>query len=270
MNSNPKISVIIPCYNNEKTIIDTVKSVIDQEYTSIEIIIINDGSTDNSLDIVTNYISKNNLDIILINQKNTGASKARNNGALQASGKYLLFLDADDIISKCYLRKCIQHLEQDKTLNIVYSGAEYFGARKGPWKLPEYSISNFLESNCIPVSAVIKRDVFNKVGGFDENLIYTEDWELWIKIIKDFGGVYKINEPLFFYRKNEDKSSITDNSKNLGQKSTIYIYNKHYDFFSKNKYDIETLLKSKDSNEKYKKKYYNVWYRKLFYKITKK
>ncbi|MFV8345313.1 glycosyltransferase family 2 protein [Flavobacterium sp. ZB4P13] len=273
MNPIPKISVIIPCFNNETTILETIESVNQQEYSSIEMVIVNDGSTDRSTQVISDYIKNNNAaNITLINQVNSGPSKSRNNGADKAIGKYLLFLDADDIIAPSFINKCIEHLEKDQTLNIVYTEAEYFGAKNRAWILPEFKISNFLESNCIPISAVIRNEVFKEVGKFDENLNYTEDWELWIRIVKEFGGVHKIPESLFFYRKRFDKSSITDDKKNwnIRDQSTLYIYNKHYAYFSENNYDIETLLKSKDSNGKYKKKYYNVWYRKLFYKITKK
>ncbi len=268
MKSFPKISVVIPCFNNANTIIETIESVIKQVYSSIEMIIVNDGSTDSSEQVISNYIeSKKITNITLINQVNAGPSKSRNNGANIATGTYLMFLDADDLLAPTYIDTCITHLERDKNLNIVYTEGEYFGAKKGKWNLPNFSIPNFLESNCIPISAVIRNEVFKKVGGFDEKLGYTEDWDLWIRIVQEAGGVYKIDQPLFFYRKRFDKSSITDNSKNLGQQSTIYIYNKNYSFFAANGYDIETLLQSKDSNGKYKKKYYNVWYRKLFYKL---
>jgi len=273
MNTTPKISIIIPCFNNETTILETIESINQQEYSSIEMIIVNDGSTDRSSQVISDYINNNNsANIILIDQVNSGPSKSRNNGADKATGKYLLFLDADDILAPTYISKCVRHLEKDQTLNIVYTKADYFGAKKRAWNLPDFNLQNFLESNCIPISAVIRNEVFQKVGKFDENLNYTEDWELWIRIVKEFGGVYKIPETLFFYRKRFDKSSITDNkkNKNVRDQATLYIYKKHYDFFSKNNYDIETLLKSKDSNQKYKKKYYNVWYRKFFYKIIKK
>nr|WP_309759704.1 glycosyltransferase family A protein [Flavobacterium sp.] len=271
MKSFPKISIVIPCFNNDNTIIETIESVMKQVYSSIEMIIVNDGSTDNSEKVITSYIeSKKITNITLINQANAGPSKSRNNGAHIATGTYLMFLDADDLLAPTYIDSCIAKLERDKNLNIVYTEGEYFGAKKGKWNLPNFSIPNFLEANCIPISAVIRNEVFKKVGGFDENLGYTEDWDLWIRIVQEVGGVYKIDQPLFFYRKRFDKSSITDNSKNLGQQSTIYIYNKNYSFFAANGYDIETLLQSKDSNGKYKKKYYNVWYRKLFYKLRNK
>ena len=266
-----KISVVIPCFNNENTIIETIESVLKQSYSSIEMIIVNDGSTDQSEQVICAYIeSKKITNITVINQVNAGPSASRNCGATKATGEYLMFLDADDLLASTYIDTCISKLKEDKSLNIVYTAGEYFDAKKGKWKLPAFSIPVFLEANCIPISAVMRTEVFKKVGGFDPNLGYTEDWDLWIRIIQAVGGVYKVDEPLFFYRKRPDKSSITDNSKNLGQQSTIYIYNKNYAFFASNGYDIETLLQSKDSNGKYKKKYYNVWYRKLFYKLRNK
>jgi glycosyltransferase involved in cell wall biosynthesis len=271
MTNSPKISVVIPCFNNENTILETIESIVKQDYSCIEIIIVNDGSTDDTNQAVDKYIKKNDINnIILINQSNSGPSISRNNGASCATGEYLLFLDADDKIAVNYISKCINHLENDHLLNIVYSEAAYFGAKKGIWKLPDFDLQNFLVLNCIPISAVIRKNIFQKVGGFDENLSYTEDWELWIRIVKLFGGVYKIPELLFFYRKRIDKSSITDTNKNLKDKSNLYIYNKHYDYFAENNFDIETLLQSKSSNEKYKKKYFDIWYRRLYYAFFKK
>ncbi len=272
MNFCPTISVIIPCFNNEETIIETIESITKQEYSSYEIIIVNDGSTDKSADIVSNFIKINNSNnITLINQINSGPSKSRNNGADKATGKYLLFLDADDLIAPSYIKKCIDYLEQNQNINIVYSNAAFIGARKGNWNLPEFKLPNYLVENCIFISAVIRKEVFDKVGKFDENLHFLEDWELWIKIIMEFGGVHRISETLFYYRKRFDKSSITDNEniELIKDSSRLYIYNKHYKYYSKNGYDIVTLTSTKEQSERYKLKYYNVWYRKLFYKFKK-
>ncbi len=272
MNNSPKISVIVPCYNNDQTIIETIESITKQEYSPVEIIIVNDGSTDKSEDIVSSYIKINNaVNIALINQDNSGPSKSRNNGAEKATGKYLLFLDADDLIAPSYIKKSIECLENNPMLNIVYSEAEYFGAKKGKWNLPEFKLPNFLVENCIPISAIIRNEVFTKVGKFDENLNFVEDWELWIKIIMEFGGVYQIPETLFYYRKRFDKSSITDNEniESIKDWSRLYIYNKHYKYYLEHGYDIVTLTSTKERSELYKRKYYNVWYRKLFYKLKK-
>jgi glycosyltransferase involved in cell wall biosynthesis len=271
MNTTAKVTIIIPCYNNASTIVQTLNSVMQQDYESIEIIIVNDGSSDNTDAVINEYMKLNKkYSIVFINQKNGGPSKARNTGADKANSPYLIFLDADDLLLPSFVSKCMVKIESDPDLNIIYTKGNYFGARSGEWNLPVFSIPVFIEANCIPVTALIRKKIFEKVGGFDEKLNYTEDWELWIKIIKEFGGVFRIDESLFLYRKRSDKSSLTDNSKNIDEKSILYIYSKHYDFFSKNNYGIKLLLNSKDSNQKFKKKYYNVWYRKIFYKLAKK
>jgi glycosyltransferase involved in cell wall biosynthesis len=271
MNISPKVSVVIPCFNNAQTIIETLNSVINQKYDNIEIIIVNDGSSDDSEAVILDFIN-NKSNIALINKKNSGPSNSRNKGSERATGKYLLFLDADDKIAPSFIYKCVKCLEDDEKLNLVCSKAEFFGAKKGPWELPEFKFPNFLIDNCIPITTMIRTDVFNKLGKFDENLNFEEDWELWIRIITELGGVYRIPENLFFYRKRFDKSSLSDN-KNLDaikEKTRLYIYNKHYEQYSKNGYDIISLTTSKEQNVYYKKKYYNVWYRKLFYSIKKK
>jgi glycosyltransferase involved in cell wall biosynthesis len=273
-NKPPLVSVIIPCYNNEKTIIETVDSVLKQSFTSIEIIIVNDGSTDETELILNRHIQKiSNENIRLISQENQGPSFARNRGALNAAGKYLLFLDGDDAIAPSYIQKCVAILEIHNFINIVYSDAIFFGAQKGIWHLPEFKLPDFLVSNCIYISAMIRTEVFKAVGGFDENLKFAEDWELWLRIIKNYGGVSKIAEKLFFYRKHANKTSLSDNKSNNNdeEKYMLYIYTKHQSFYRENNLGILSLFRQmgqeSHTKEKYRHKYYNVWYRKLFYNI---
>jgi glycosyltransferase involved in cell wall biosynthesis len=216
-------------------------------------------------ELITQY---HDIDIKYIIQLNQGPSKSRNNGAKISTGKYILFLDGDDLIAATYLSKCIACMENDSTLNIVFSDSQYFDAQTGAWKLPPYSLERMLIDNCIHISAVTRREIFNIVGGFDENINYTEDWELWIRIASKYGGVCKIPEILFSYRKRQDKSSLTDNINRdyVSEKSRLYIYSKHYNLYREFGYDFITLITS----QKYKRKYYNVWYRSLFYKFKKK
>lgn len=271
--TKPIISIITPCYNNSDTIIETLESIKNQVFKDFELIIINDGSSDNSAEIITNYISKNkNLNIYLYSTANNGPSKSRNLGSSYAKGTYIMFLDADDKIESTYISKCISYLENNTSMNLVYSEAEFFEAKKGKWDLKEFEMPNFLIDNCIPIFCVIRINVFEKVGKFDENLNYTEDWELWIRIIKEFGGVYRIPEVLFYYRKRKSKNSLTDteNKDDISEKSRLYIYNKHYEFYKKNNLGLVTLITSVENNNYYKQKYFNIWYKKLFYKFKNK
>ena len=269
------VSIIVPCYNNQDTIIETLESILQQTHQNIELIVVNDGSKDYSKNVIEDFISKNtNEKIIFINQENQGPSKARNNGAKIATGMYLVFIDADDLINPNYIAKCLVVYEKNNTLNIVYSEVELFDAEKGKWELDEFKLPHFLFYNCIPIFAMIKTSVFNELGGFDENLSFTEDWELWIRIVKDYGGVYKIPEILFYYRKRLNKSSLSDNMdiNSNAEKSRAYIYYKHYEFYSNYKMDLISLYYCYDNLkhfQKYKGKYYSIWYKKLFYGLKK-
>ncbi len=132
------------------------------------------------------------------------------------------------MISEYYIEKSVNILHNNN-VNIVYADANFFEAKEGKWNLPDYNLTNFLRYNCIPIFAIIRRDVFIKVEGFDEKLKFTEDWDLWIKIIKHFGGVYKIPETMYYYRQRHDKTSLSDNKhiNNNSDLSRLYIYNKH-------------------------------------------
>ena len=205
------VSVIIPCFNNAITLAETIASVQNQTFKSFEIIVVDDGSTDTSIEIVNQIIAQDsNNKITVYQQKNSGPSKARNLGASNANGKYLMFLDADDLIHADYLKLSVDLLENDNSLNVVYSNAEYFDARKGRWKLKEFNSKKLLMENMIFISAVVRKNVFDGVGGFDERINYCEDWDLWIGIVFKYGGVYKIDKTLFYYRKRQDSSSLSD------------------------------------------------------------
>lgn len=274
MNSIDKVSVIIPCFNNEDTIIETLNSVFNQTYNSIEIIIVNDGSSDNSEETIKNYIANHNdFNITLINQTNSGPSFARNNGAKKATGTYLLFLDADDKIAPEYVSECVAVFNSKSDAVLVYAEAELFEAETGIWALSDFKMPDFLIQNCIYISAVIKREQFEKAGGFDETIRFSEDWELWIKLIKHFGeGVYKIPKPLFFYRKRANQNSLTDakDINDYSEKCKAYIYHKHYDFYIKHQLDLVTLYNFRADFKKLQAKYYNIWYKKMFYFFKKR
>jgi len=270
---NPIVSVIIPCFNNSSTIVETILSVYSQSLQSFEIILVNDGSTDPSYELVASFKEEHSKDNLhLLSQENKGPSSARNNGASIAKGKYLLFLDADDKIHPTYLEKSVRLLENDESLHIVYCEADYFDGVNKRWRLPSYSKTALLLENSIFISAIIRKKTFDEAGQFDETLQYNEDWDLWIRItsIIEEKSVYKINEPLFYYRKNRDENSLTDNRTEKEEKARLQIYLKHYELYKQAGFDIISLMTSKRKAAFYKRKYYAVWYRRLFYKLFKK
>lgn len=176
------ISIIIPCFNAEKYISETLDSVINQTYQNIEVIAIDDGSTDDTLKVLYEYQQKMpNLKVI--SQQNTYCIIARQNAIAYAKGEYLVCLDSDDKLHPTYVEKCIE-LAQKDDLDIVYTDAQYFDAINKKWDLPEFKLPDFLHCNCIYVTAMIGKSAFDAVGGFDTSLTHFEDWDLFISIIK--------------------------------------------------------------------------------------
>lgn len=192
-----KISVVIPMYNSRDTIIDTLESVRNQTALKniIEIIIVNDGSNDGSLNIVQSYKYDNDhLPIIILDKQNGGVSSARNEGMKHAKGVWIALLDSDDewLPNKIeYQRKLIE-----KTPEIDFLGGPY---NSSPLQILWKKITNLYKANvvdiCIknfpqPSTVIFKRMIFDEIGGFDEKQRYAEDGNYFVKICSRYNFYY--------------------------------------------------------------------------------
>ncbi|MBK1894417.1 glycosyltransferase family 2 protein [Chryseobacterium paridis] len=238
---NPKISIIVPCYNQAVYLDDCLQTVLDQTYQNWECIIVNDGSPDNTEEIAKNWVQKDSRFQYLY-KENGGLSSARNAGIEIASGIWILPLDADDKINKRYLE--LAEKEFDKGYTIIYCEAEKFGSEDGKWNLPTYSREMLAVKNMIFCTAFFTKEDWKKVGGYDTRLIYGwEDWDFWIAILKEGGEVLKLEDIGFYYRIKE-VSMIKEMSANGDHKKLIthnIIYRKHIEFFTKELGSFESL-----------------------------
>lgn len=201
-----KVSVIIPCFNLGKYLLEAVESVFSQTNQDFEIIIVNDGSTDKATIQIIDELTHPKIKVT--HTTNQGLSTARNIGIVQAKGDYILPLDPDDKIEPTYLEKAVKVLDQNKSVGIVYCEAMFFGDEQGKWNLPEYSLKEILLHNVIFSSAVFRKTDWNKVSGYKSNLIYGwEDYDFWLSLIELKREVYKINEVLFCYRRRANSMS---------------------------------------------------------------
>jgi glycosyltransferase involved in cell wall biosynthesis len=227
------VSIIVPCYNQAIYLAECLDSVLEQQYAHWECLIVDDGSPDNTAEIARQYQEQDHRFLYLV-KENGGLPAARNYGIRHARGEYILPLDADDRIHADYLAEAVQVLEKNDDLDVIYCKARLFGAVNRRWYLPAFSPERLAKDNIVFCSAVIRRDILEKVGGYDERLIYgKEDWDLWIGIHSVGGHFYRINKILFFYRIKQ-KSMITDfrkdNEKNFYTHSIIL--SKHHAFFT--------------------------------------
>ena len=225
---NPKVSVIIPVYNMADYIEETVKSVLSSDYDNFEIILVDDGSKDNSLSIAKNLSYKDDR-IKVISQNNSGVSAARNNGISNALGEYIFPLDADDKIAPELLSRSVKEFLSDKDVKCVTCRAEFFGSKTGEWKLREFSLPLIARKNMIPASAMFKKTDWERTGGYSTEIIAREDWDFWIGVLKDGGKVVRLDYIGLFYRIRENSKRVTDRAL---KKHVIAVLNRrHPEFF---------------------------------------
>ncbi|TXB63802.1 glycosyltransferase family 2 protein [Phaeodactylibacter luteus] len=261
----PKVSVIIPCYNQAQYLLEAVQSVLNQTYQIFEIIIINDGSTDNTKE-VADRIKELDDRIKVIHQANLGLSAARNSGITASTGQYILPLDADDKIDAKYLELGINCLSEKNTVDVFYGEGIFFGDKTGEWDLPDFEMPLMLTRNLVYCSAIFRRTIFDKTKGYNQNMKYGwEDWDLWLSMLEQGARFYKSNEPLFYYRVKE-KSMVKDiANENLKRQyleqqlivNHLDLYKQYFPEPLTILRELDTLRMEKAAFEKYKKEIYN-------------
>lgn len=238
------VSIIIPCYQQGRFLNDCISSLINQSYDHWEAIIIDDGSTDNTRLIVEDItVSENRVKYFF--KSNGGLCSARNLGLEHASGAYIQFLDADDMLEKDKIRAHVDFLDNNSTYKIVYGNAKYFDdsspsifrrqyeiRKKDEEWIEKLFLSNsfaiaIVKSNMMPVCCPLLRcEVIKIIGKFDEGLKSLEDWNYWLRAIE--------NKISFFYINSENGDalirthlrSMTNNSETMHQairKNRIFI-----------------------------------------------
>ena len=218
-NKHPMVSVLIPVYNTEKYLKKCIESVLNQTYTNIEMIIVNDGSTDNSEKIIKQYIDK----IIYIKQENKGLSGARNTAVKNSKGDWLMPIDSDDWVNENFVEKLIYKVEDYKSIvtpivhKYHYKEELYLNEF---WPDSQTNLKDIFESNMITGPSLFSKELFNKVNGYCEDKLFKEqgceDWHLWAKMIKENASIVRLNnfnEHLYFYRVGHD--SLSNKIKNM-------------------------------------------------------
>jgi len=211
--SSPLISVIVPCFNSGRTIKRTILSISKQTWFKKEIIIVNDGSTD-QFTINTLKELKDQKIVKLINQENKGLASARNKGVNESSGSFLFFLDADDWIEPNGLEKMFLHLMRNKKFGYVFPDIHLEGKRRGFIK-KEFNFFEQLFLNQIPYCIFISKENFKNYGIYDENMkLGYEDWDLNIKLGKNNIFGKRLPIPIFHYDVQDSGMLLSKSIKN--------------------------------------------------------
>ena len=197
-NGRPVVSCVITSYNYGKYVAEAIDSVLDQSQKVDEIIVVDDGSTDNTSDVVAGFGDS----VTLVRQRNMGVVEARNRGADQTSGEYLFFLDADDVLEPQFIEKLLRAVQESEA-SIGYCDFAYFGHFEGVVRANDWNVRKLLYRNYIIGAAIMERRAFDAVGGYSRELNQKasfEDWDLWLSMAEQgMSGAY-VPEPLFRYR----------------------------------------------------------------------
>jgi len=227
------VSVVIPCFDAGQYLDEAVQSALEQTWADLEVIIVDDGSTDaNTLRLLE---TANWPRTRIFHQSNAGPSAARNRAIGEAHGEYILPLDADDTIEPTYVEKAIAVLDSHPEVGCVYCKAMKFGAESGPWDLPPYRLEELAIDNVIFVTALFRKADWRTIGGFDERLRHgVEDYDFWVKMVASGKSVVQLDEFLFNYRVQE-KSRTTRFQNGMNGKVATYadIFRNNNEFYAK-------------------------------------
>lgn len=217
-NEQPLVSVCIASYNHAEYVGLAIESILAQTYKNYEIIVVDDGSSDNSLEILNSYAQKFSERVQVFtheNRENRGISITTNLAIEKSKGKYIALIGSDDIWEKNKLSLQIEVLEQNPRVGVVYSKAKtidsrgkVIGAIVGEnFKKNRDQLAQIMAKDFIPApTAVFRRECFDRLGGFDENLVCS-DWEMWLRILAHWEMAF-VDEPLVLYRVHRRNTSL--------------------------------------------------------------
>lgn len=200
MNESCKVSVVIPCFNHGEFLPEAVATVISAKRDDMELIVVDDGSTDEQTRNEMDALCRQGIHVI--RQENKGLSAARNTGIAASHGEYIFPLDADDRMRTGWIDRGIQILGSDPQTGVVYGDTAFFGAKTGCWHAGPFDPERMLQRNSVPASAIYRRSVWEQNGGYDVTMLQGfEDWDFWVGAVEHGWYFAYLPEVFFDYRK---------------------------------------------------------------------
>jgi glycosyltransferase involved in cell wall biosynthesis len=205
----PLVTVVIPTYNYGEYLSDAIESALKQTYKNLEVIVIDDGSSDNTEEIVKRYDGR----LSYYFKENGGISSARNYGMLKAKGEYIVFLDSDDKLHESYVERTLAHLQKHSAhVDFVYTQQQFFEASGRGTQLRAYNAQHIMKENILPANHLIKTSVAKQFT-YDVRFKVLEDWDFYLTLAENGFVGSLLDEPMYFYRIHSDRNSTMDKTK---------------------------------------------------------
>jgi glycosyltransferase involved in cell wall biosynthesis len=199
------VSVVIPCHNYAAFLGEAIESALNQTHQPIEVIVVDDGSEDNTREVASRYPVK------LVAQAQRGVCVAVNSGVDASTGAFVMRLDADDVMEPTYVAETLAALEKRPDTHFAYTEVGYFGAATGSYAIEEFDFETLAERNYIHGSALMRRESFDQIGGLDPRLASArcEDWDLWLAFAERGMRGVCVPKRLLRYRQHQGRSRNT-------------------------------------------------------------
>ena len=204
-NTRVLVSVIIPCHNSAAYIEQTVRSVLAQSLNAIEIVFVDDGSSDETVSIIEALIGPvAGVRCRLLKQPQSGVAAARNTGIAASAGRYVLPLDSDDLIEPMMLADCVRTLQQRPEASIVYTDRRDFGDFDRIWTAGSFDLARLKYFNQLTYCALFRRTLWEAVAGYRSNVDGFDDWDFWIACAANKAIAVHLPHPYILHRRRRD------------------------------------------------------------------
>jgi glycosyltransferase involved in cell wall biosynthesis len=239
--TTPRVSVVVPCFNLGAYVTEAVDSVLAQTFDDVEIIVVNDGSTDQQTNDVLRALRRDRT--VVLTTPNHGLPAARNCGIARSRGEFVCALDADDRLRPTFLERTIGLLDQDPGLAFASSWVQCFGTEDWVWRQDRCDFPALLAECVVLTASPVRRSAFDAVGGYDATryLYGCEDWDFWISLVeRGYRGAI-IPDVLFDYRQREGSMRRISEQREVRQRIWESLLEKHRDTYARYARDVLLL-----------------------------
>lgn len=242
--SLPKVSVIVPCFNYGRYLSQCLDSLLNQTYKNIEIIVVDDESTDNTKEVALGYASKG---VKYIWQKNKGLAGTRNTGIKEATGEYVVCIDADDLFLPGAIETKVSLMDNDMAIGVT-ALMEFEERHIIMIPVEGANLESVMQSNCITCDSIFSKRMWELVGGYDESetiRLGYEDWLFWIELLAQGCHVNTSDTIALRYRCHQGQMTQATSWPNR-QKLYNYIYKKHKALYDSKGLTVAGMIKQND------------------------